>query len=181
MKKLLTAMFVALLMAGCGEDSKKPGGDSPETSQSSTDTIDLDDNETRNRIAAEAIDDKTLDSRWVEISTTRKERLKYAPNKQTPYTGWSKWMHDNGQIAELVQWKDGKPDGPWTSWYSNGQKSLEETYKPGKLWTSVAWKRNGEKCPVTKVVNGNGVWVEYNDDGTEAGRSTFKDGKIVKD
>ena len=37
MKKLLAAMFVALLMVGCG-------------------IPDLDDNETRNRIAAEAID-----------------------------------------------------------------------------------------------------------------------------
>jgi cell division protein FtsB len=38
MKKLLAAMFVALLMVGCGEDSKKPGGDSPESNQSSAET-----------------------------------------------------------------------------------------------------------------------------------------------
>ena len=35
MKKLLAAMFVALLMVGCGEDTKKPAGDSPESNQSS--------------------------------------------------------------------------------------------------------------------------------------------------
>jgi hypothetical protein len=29
MKKLIAAMFVALLMVGCGEDSKKPEGNSP--------------------------------------------------------------------------------------------------------------------------------------------------------
>ena len=64
MKKLLAAMFVALLMVGCGEDSKKPGGDSPESNQSSvapTDAkpaqvgkIDLDDKETLDKIIAEA-------------------------------------------------------------------------------------------------------------------------------
>ncbi|MDA0724394.1 MAG: hypothetical protein O3B25_09025 [Verrucomicrobia bacterium] len=33
--------------------------------------------------------------------------------------------------------------------------------------TSVVWKPNGEKCPHTNVVNGNGVRVWYRDDGGE--------------
>jgi hypothetical protein len=32
---------------------------------------------------------------------------------------------------------------------------------------------------VTNVVNGNGVWVWYNDDGTESFRTTYKDGVKV--
>ena len=162
MKATLFALFVALLMVGCGEDSKKPTEDSPESNESSAETppakspevggIDLDDNETRNRIIAEAIE------------------LSYKPSD---YTGWVKWMHDNGQITGLVQFKDDKEDGPATSWYENGQKSGEGTWKDGKLVTSVVWKPNGEKCPHTNVVNGNGVMVYYNDDGTEAFRQTF--------
>ena len=38
MKKLLAAMFVALLMVGCGEDTKKPAGDSPESNQTSAES-----------------------------------------------------------------------------------------------------------------------------------------------
>jgi ankyrin repeat protein len=38
MKKLLAAMFVALLMVGCGENTKKPGGDSSQSNQSWADT-----------------------------------------------------------------------------------------------------------------------------------------------
>ena len=38
MKKLLFTMFVALLMVGCGEDTKKPVGDSPESNQTSAET-----------------------------------------------------------------------------------------------------------------------------------------------
>jgi formylglycine-generating enzyme len=38
MKKLLAAMLVALLMVGCGEDTKKPVGDSPESNQASAET-----------------------------------------------------------------------------------------------------------------------------------------------
>jgi len=32
--------------------------------------------------------------------------------------------------------------------------------------TEVAWKPNGEKCPVTNVVNGNGVRACYRGNGT---------------
>ena len=82
MKKLLAAMFVALLMVGCGGDSKKPGGDSPESNQSSvapTDAkpaqvgkIDLDDKETLDKIIAEAkpvqkeVQKQAVVDRWAE-------------------------------------------------------------------------------------------------------------------
>ena len=47
--------------------------------------------------------------------------------------------------------------------------------------TAVVWKPNGKKCPDTNVVDGNGVVVVYNEDGTERVRLTYKDGKRVKD
>jgi len=47
--------------------------------------------------------------------------------------------------------------------------------------TLVGWKPNGEKCPVTNVVKGNGDVVYYNDDGMEVRRYTYKDGELVKD
>ena len=91
MRKLLVAMLVALLMVGCGEDTKKPGEDGPEANQSSAETIDLDDNETRKRIITEAIDSKKLEWRVEEG-----EELAYAPNQQTPYAGWVKRMREGG-------------------------------------------------------------------------------------
>ena len=166
MKKLLIAKFVALLMAGGGENREAVH---PEA-------IDLDDNETRNRIIAEAIDYEKLEGRG-----EGGEELYYAPNKQTPYSGWMKCMDNDGQIRWLFQCKDGKYDGPSTWWYGNGRKSGETTYKDGKKMTVVVWKPNGEKCPVTNFVNGNGVVVVYNEDGTERVRLTYKDGERVKD
>jgi hypothetical protein len=108
------------------------------------------------------------------------EILANAPNQQTPYTGWAKDMdlHYNGQINMLTQFKDGKKDGMSIWRFKNGQKWREQTYKDGKLWTAVKWKPNGEKCPVTNIVNGNGVMVWYNDDGTEDRRTTYKDGEL---
>jgi antitoxin component YwqK of YwqJK toxin-antitoxin module len=146
---------------------------------------DLDDPTTRNKIIAEAIDDD---------------------EKPSSYTGWVKRTYLIGQISYLVQYKDGKPNGLLTSWYenglmhgegyykngkqdglsikwfvSNGQRQVEATYKDGKLMTIVSFKPNGEKCSVTNLKDGNGVVIEYNDDGTEKYRGTYKDGVKVED
>ena len=77
--------------------------------------------------------------------------------------------------------RDGELDGPSMGWSSNGCKEEESTWKDGKRMTTVVWKPNGEKCPVTNVVNGNGVGVSYNDDGTGNSRTTYKDGVKVED
>jgi antitoxin component YwqK of YwqJK toxin-antitoxin module len=47
--------------------------------------------------------------------------------------------------------------------------------------TIVAWKPNGEKCPVTNVVDENGVVVGYHEYGTEKRRVTYKDGELARD
>jgi len=49
------------------------------------------------------------------------------------------------------------------------------------MMTQTRWKPNGEKCPVTNVVNGNGVVVVYEEDGTERVRLNFKNGEPVFD
>ena len=200
MKKLLVAMFVALLMTGCGGDTKKPGGDSPESNQSSGEVakIDLDDPETRKRIIAEAIGGDKL-QRGKEG-----EEIDYAPNEQTPYSGWTKEMHSNGQIESLVQYKDGKRDGldagwyengqkQWegnykdglkTEWFENGQKELEANYKDGKQdGLETGWYQNGQKEYGGNWKDGkqDGLWVFYNEDGTGKSRLSFKDGEEVEE
>ena len=37
----------------------------------------------------------------------------------------------------------------------------------------------GEKCPVTNIVDGNGIMVWYKEDGTEWFRRIYKDGNSV--
>ena len=134
----------------------------------------MDDKDTLDQIIAGAIDHDKIQTRGIEG-----EKLAYAPNKQKPYTGWVKSMHDNGQVAWLGQCKDGKVDGLMTLWYKNGQKQEESTYKDDKLMTSVVWQTDGEKCPVTNDVNGNGVKVAYLITGEELFRETYKDGQFV--
>ena len=199
MKKLLIAMFVALLVAGCGEDA--PSSSSDTTEPSKPKTIDFDDNDTLDGRITEAIDGDKLQR------DKNGDELAYAPNEQTPYSGRAKKMHSNGQIKSLVKYKDGKRDGLDASWYENGQKQWEGNYKDGKRdgldasWYSneqkeleanykdgkqdgleTGWYQNGQKEYEGNWKDGeqDGLWIFYNEDGTEKSRLTFKDGEVVE-
>ena len=222
MKATLFALFVGLLMVGCGEEGTKPLDSIPESNQSYVETnptkpasdakIDLGEIETVNRIAAESIDRHEILSvaaggltQGLKLQKRIKdgEELIYAPNQQTPFTGSAAWYKDNGKLSKVSQfkngklhglstrwydngqkqgelnYKDGKYHGLWTSWYENGQKEREMNFKVGKLMSVEAWRPNAEKCPVTDLKDGNGVWVRYNDAGTEDIRTTYEGGEIV--
>jgi antitoxin component YwqK of YwqJK toxin-antitoxin module len=107
----------------------------------------LDDPETLDKIIAEAIDYEKLQRRQSEEAIAYDTRrgwgfgtLAYAPNKQTPYSRWGKTMYYNRQIRMLSQFKDGRQTGLSRTWYENGQKESERTYKDGKVMTIVVWK-----------------------------------------
>ena len=165
MKATLFALFVGLLMVGCGEEGTKPLDSIPESNQSYVETnptkpasdakIDLGEIETVNRIAAESIDRHEILSvaaggltQGLKLQKRIKdgEELIYAPNQQTPFTGSAAWYKDNGKLSKVSQFKNGKLHGLSTRWYDNGQKQGELNYKDGKyhgLWTS--WYDNGQK------------------------------------
>ena len=91
--------------------------------------------------------------------------------------------YENGLKRFEGTYKDGLLDGLATRWYDNGQKGSENTFKAGKLWTAVAWRCNGEQCPDTNIIGGNGVIVRYDEssqNGSEWQRETYKEGKMVK-
>ena len=137
MKARLFSTFVALLMVGCGGDTKKPAGDSLESNQSSAETaevktaqvpkINLDDKETLDGIIAEAIDSKNTQ----ELDKDG-DKLVYVQNQSTPYTGWRKRMDDNGQIRILSQYKDGRLDGLQIGWLEHGTEAGRRTFKNGE-------------------------------------------------
>ena len=95
---------VALLMVGWVVDEKQPttpsnqsSAETPSVKSPEVAKIDLDDNETLDKIIAEAIDVKTLRIR----DNKEGEKLAHAPNQETPYTGWAKGIHANGQTEFL--------------------------------------------------------------------------------
>jgi antitoxin component YwqK of YwqJK toxin-antitoxin module len=193
MKKLLAALFVALLMVGCGDpdldDAQKPGEDSSESNQTSAEPldaktaevpkIDLDDPETLDEIIAGATVGDELEQRGKEG-----EGLSYARNEQKPYTGWNVIFHDNGQIKYLVQYKDGKYDGLWVRWFENGQKNLEENYKDGELHGLVTvWYDNGQKKWEGNWKDGKKVGLQtgWYENGQKRKEVTYKAGKKISE
>ena len=158
MKIKLFALFIALLMVGCG---------SP----------DLDDPETLDKILADAIDRNKLQKRGKEG-----EELLYAPTQQTPYTGWVKSMCGNGKIRllSLYQYKDGKLDGLSTGWWKNGQKEFERNYKDGKEdGLQTRWYENGKKKGEANAKDGepHGLVLQWHENGQKDYEGNFKDGK----
>ena len=160
MKKLLP-LFSCLLFIGCGEKSSSEGSDSAGASaEPSADaaeqvptespgkepsvTLPLSDADVE-RLLKEAVDTESLEER---------DDLIYQDNK--PYSGWTKFMHDSGQVQGLGQFKDGKQHGLITVWADNGQKVREGTFKDGKRdgrWTG--WHENGQKMIELTVNDGD--------------------------
>ena len=176
MRKLLVATFIALLMAGWGYAQS-----SPSLKKKLFSAIDWDDDETRDRIIAEAMDGSKLQER-----SEKGENLIYVLDEQTPYTGWARHelpdaigglttlvrvirvkdgkiggemlFRDNRRKLSAYNFKDGKMHGLSTEWYENGQKSLERNFKDGKQ---------------------DGSWIQWHEDGTESLRATYEDDKQV--
>jgi|MEHZ01.4.fsa_nt_MEHZ011298861.1_2 antitoxin component YwqK of YwqJK toxin-antitoxin module len=195
MKAMLFALFVALLMVGCGESSIPKA-------------IDLDDPTTLDRIIAEAIDVEKAGMTDAPILPWN-HRRRLAPGTQKPYTGWMKSMYANGRVKGLSRLKDGIRNGQsvefyengrkesagsmkdhryyglQTQWYENGQKWSEQNYKDGAKISEKRWYKHGQKEREINYKGGphnpHGLWVEYKEDGTENFRATYKDGEQVFD
>ena len=104
------------------------------------------------------------------------------PIKEGKKNGLHKTWFENGQKRLEANYKNGKKEGLSTNWFKNGQKKSEENFTDDKLMSSVVWKPNGEKCPVTNIKNGNGIRVDaYYEDGTEVIRSVYKEGERVNE
>jgi antitoxin component YwqK of YwqJK toxin-antitoxin module len=97
--------------------------------------------------------------------------------KEKPFTGVAVWKYPNGQKERETTFRDGKRHGLGTAWYENGQKDRETTVKDGVPVAVTVWKPNGEKCPDTNLVDGNGITCYYHDNGQKRSEHTYKDGK----
>ena len=104
------------------------------------------------------------------------EELLFKKEARDPYSGWVSDYHENGQLADLAEYKMGKQDGRRTRWYPNAQKKSESQTEGGRVITANVWKPNGQECPVSNLVAGYGTVVFYSDNGSERHRLNFEHG-----
>ena len=113
-----------------------------------------------------------------------KDSLMYAPDSDKPYSGEVVSYYSNGQKEYEGTFKDGKLDGLHTNWYENGQKENELTYKDGKkegLWTN--WDENGQKSGEVTYKDGkrDGLSTTWYENGRKRFETTYKDGELIEE
>ena len=169
MNKISSILLVALFLAGCG-------GEEPSQENGIGGKVYLDDNETREKIIAEAleVDPKTMPREVME----GKEIFK-APKQKTPYTGWAKMMDDNGHVRALMQFKDGKPNGLGVGLHPNGAKASESSWRGGKReGLMTQWYASGQKQTEINFKDGNehGLITEWHENGQKRWEGNWKNG-----
>lgn len=91
---------------------------------------------------------------------------------------WIVW-HPNGEKQEEGEWREGKAHGIFEEWYPDGRKANEQVFKRGLLVTALVWKPNGSLCKESRVENGEGLLLKYNQQGDLIGESRISSGKRV--
>ena len=77
------------------------------------------------------------------------------------------------EIDDRSEWKSYKPI---TKYYESGKKEMQGLLKDGRLFSAHVWKPNGELCPVSNLLMGNGLLVRYNPWGTQWYRQIYREG-----
>ena len=157
-KLIYTLVFVfAFLFLGCGETD----GDDPKS--------------------LEKIVERALDGDKIQKRLNNGILLLFAPNSETPYTGWVKWLHSNGKVGELMFVKDGLLGGRTIEWYDNGQKESEGNYPNGiRQGQFTLWYESGQKKAEVTYDNGkkNGVETQWWDHGVKQMVLNWENGVI---
>lgn len=115
-------------------------------------------------------------------------------------------FHPNGQKAAMGEWRGGKQDGLWNTWYDDGQPQSEGTFLNGQkqgFWTEyhatghrmsagqmiddvpdgewTYWNEQGGKAVTGAWVNGErqGEWYDYASDGVAVRVKIYQLGRMI--
>ena len=89
--------------------------------------------------------------------------------------------HPNGKKSVIGQTYDGEMNGEWKAFYNDGKKYYLSFHDLGKVISKTVWKKNGQLCEETNMVDGNGIVVEYDGNGNEVKKITYENGKRIKE
>ena len=164
-----------LLLGGCGEKPVAEVQPVEEKVLEVKDEVKPEEPVAETKPELEGVNDDKLEER---------ESIWYLKGSDTPYTGKSFILYDNGQKEFEGNWKDGKMDGLWSEWYENGQKKIKNNYKDGKpngLW--VNWHENGQKSGEENYKDGKayGVKMEWHPNGQKRREAIFKDDELISE
>jgi len=91
------------------------------------------------------------------------------------------WTDSGGKMIE-GQYKDGKQDGEWKTYYETGEKKSIDHYRDGvQQGEHIGWYINGQISAKGQYKDGqpDGVWKRWGPDGIRNWEEVYKDGKKV--
>ena len=155
---LLIIVTLPLLLGGCGEKKESVGEVNPvEEKQEVKEEAKLEEPVAETKPELEGVNEKELEYR-VESDY----EIIYLKDSDAPYTGKVFRLHENGQLTDKGNYKDGKFDGLWIKWYENGKKKMESNYKDGKIiGLQVIWHENGQKRTERIWKDGEEISAKY--------------------
>ena len=115
-------------------------------------------------------------ARWEDF-IEREGRI-YDPTTNQPYTGPVALRYGNEGLA-LGHCRNGLLDGISTSWYRDGKKRSEHTYRRGLLeGLATTWYPNGQTMSQGHYRKGklHGPWISWNEQGDETNESIYRNG-----
>ena len=97
---------------------------------------------------------------WKELDFRDSYSIAYL--KDSPYTGKVFELFKNGQKRGQFHYKNGKKEGPGTTWHKNGQKAMEANYKDDKIeGLLLSWDKNGQKRSQFTYKDGRIVFTKW--------------------
>ena len=97
------------------------------------------------------------------------------------YQGIYETWYPNGKQRVSGQTFDGEMNGEWNQYYLNGNRHYHSMNDQGKIVSKKVWKVDGQLCPESNVENGNGSFIEYDENGTRIDKHIYQSGVRVKE
>ena len=168
--KNLILLFIFLFIFSCSDKNKVVDG--KVTSYYENNTI----KEIKTYVDGKVEDFKTFD----ELGNLEMESINIDSLNSKIMT-----YYKNGNVKTLTHYKrlntnvlrkDSEMIGKYILYFENGEKYLEG-YREGDTFSQInSWDKEGKQT----LINGNGFYIRYDDNGKIIQKEIYKDGKVIK-
>ena len=168
--KNLILLFISLVIFSCYDKNKVVDG--KVTSYYENNTI----KEIKTYVDGKVEDFKTFD----ELGNLEMESINIDSLNSKIMT-----YYKNGNVKTLTHYKrlntnvlrkDSEMIGEYILYFENGKKYLEG-YREGDTFSQInSWDKEGKQT----LINGNGFYIRYDDNGKIIQKEIYKDGKVIK-
>ena len=163
-------LFISLFIFSCSDKNKVVDG--KVTSYYENNTI----KEIKTYVDGKVEDFKTFDElgnlemESINIDSLNSKIMTYYKN------GNVKTLTHYKRLNTSVSRKDSEMIGEYILYFQNGNKYLEG-YREGDTFSQInSWDKEGKQT----LINGNGFYIRYDDNGKIIQKEIYKDGKVIK-